>query len=572
MFSKWFARSRQRRPFRLPIPSVRLVLEELEPRLAPSLTPISVLSFHNDNASTGQNLLETTLTPADVNSASFGKLFSAPVDGQVYAQPLYMSALSIAGGTHNVVFVATEHDSLYAFDADSGAQLWKDSFLTSGLPGATITTVPSSDVGTTDLSPEIGITATPVIDPSTNILYVEAKTKEVVGSVTHYVQRLHAINIFDGTEQLGGPVVIADTTFNGSTYGYISGPTVNGTGDGSVNGKITFNALRQLVRPGLTLDNGVIYMGSASHGDNGPYHGWVLGYSEANLSLVAAFNTTPNGGLGGIWQAGDKITTDAGGDLYFETGNGTFETTLNAAGLPNQGDYGDSFLRLTVDPSSTSGNQNGNPNGFGLKVVDYFTPDNQSNLNSEDLDLGSGGPLILPDSVGSTAHPHLLVGAGKEGTIYLIDRDNMGHYNSSTNNIVQTLSGAISGSFGGAAFYNGTVYYVGTAIQAAPTTTARPLRSATACSTPRRRPRRPRNLRVPGFDAQHFRQRQPATPSSGTWIGAPTSCAPMMPAITAPSCTPVPRPAAAIPWAPWSSSPCLRSPMAMFTSAPPMPW
>jgi hypothetical protein len=439
---------------------VDLGLEELETRALPSA---SVLTYHNDNAGTGQNLSETVLTTANVNATDFGKLFSKAVDGNVYAQPLYVPALTIAGmGTHNVVFVATEHDSLYAIDANDGAVLWKDSFLTSGLAGATVTTVPSAEVGASDnIAPEIGITATPVIDPATNILYVEAKSKEVVGAVTHYVQRLHAVNIADGSEALGGPALIADTIFDGSNYTYVSGPTVDGTGDGSVAGKITFNALRQLVRVGLTLVDGTVYLGSGSHGDNGPFHGWVLGYGASDLSLTAAFNTTPNGGLGGIWQAGGKLAADAQGDLYFETGNGTFDTTLGADGLPVNGSYGDSFLRLTVDPDSSSGNQNGNPNGFGLKVVDYFTPFNEQALNAVDLDLGSGAPLLLPDSAGSAAHPHLLVGSGKEGKIYLIDRDQMGGFSPSGDNVVQTVAGAISGSFDTPAFFNGRLFYTG---------------------------------------------------------------------------------------------------------------
>ena len=226
----------------------RLQLETLESRLSPS---VNMLTYHNDNSSTGQNLAETALTPANVNSTSFGKQFTTYVNGQVYAQPLYMAAVTIttgtSPGTHNVVFVATEHDYVYAIDADSGQILWQDSFVN---PAAGITPVPNSDTNTNDLSPEIGITSTPVIDPSTGTLYLTAKTKEIVGSNTHYIYRLHALSIADGSEKFGGPVVIGDTISNDlSTYTFVSGPSVNGVGDGSVNGVVTFNALRQLQRP-----------------------------------------------------------------------------------------------------------------------------------------------------------------------------------------------------------------------------------------------------------------------------------------------------------------------------------
>ena len=253
----------------------------------------------------------------------------------------------------------------------------------------------------------------------------------MTGGNSHYLHWLQALDVGSGAAKPGGPVVIADSI--GDTY--VSGPAVNGTGQNPSNapaGKVAFDSLRQMARPGLTLANGSVYLAYASHGDNTPYHGWVLGYSAANLAPTAAFNTTPNGGLGGIWQGGAALAVDPAGNLYLETGNGTFETTLNSAGFPSNGDFGDSFLKLAVDPTSTPSNQNGNLNGWGLKVADYFTPFNQSSLNSADLDLGSGGPFLLPDSAGSTAHPHLLVGSGKEGRIYLIDRDNMGHFNSTT--------------------------------------------------------------------------------------------------------------------------------------------
>jgi hypothetical protein len=437
------------------------VVEELESRLAPSA---NVLHYHNDNGNTGQNLIETSLTPANVNSTNFGKMFATAVDGQVYAQPLVLTGVNITTGsqqgTHDVVFVATEHDSLYAIDANSGSVLWHDALLPSRY-GGTVTTVPSGDINSSDLTPEIGITATPVIDQGTGTIYLEEKTKEVTGGNSHYLHWLQALDVGSGAAKFGGPVLIADSL--GDTY--VGGPAVNGTGQnpgGAPTGKVAFDSLRQMDRPGLALANGSVYLAYASHGDNQPYHGWILGYSASTLAPTAVFNTTPNGGLGGIWQSGTAIAADSGGNLYVETGNGTFDTTLNGSGFPASGDFGDAFLKIAVDPSSSAGNQNGNPNGWGLKVVDYFTPFNQANLNNGDVDLGSGGPFLLPDSAGSTGHPHLLVGAGKEGRIYLIDRDNMGHFSSSTDNVVQELPAVtISGSFGTGAYFNGQIYYVG---------------------------------------------------------------------------------------------------------------
>jgi hypothetical protein len=433
-------------------------LEELENRLLPS---VNVLTYHNDNSSTGQNLNETVLTPSNVNAGSFGKLFTTPLDGQVYAQPLLLTGVNITTGsqqgTHDVIYVATEHDSVYALDAHSGAVLWQDSFIN---PAGGVTTVPSTDVGSGDLSPEIGITGTPVIDPTTGALYVDAKTKETgSGGSTHYVFRLHALDLSTGAEKFGGPAIIADTAFDGTNYSYVSGPAVNGTGDGSVGGQVTLNALRQHQRPGLTLVNGTVYLAFASHGDNGPYHGWVLGYNAHTLALTAAFNTTPNGGLGGIWQSGGRIAADAQGNLYVMTGNGTFDTTLNVNGFPASADYGDSFLKLAPDPASSPTSQNAN--GWGLKVADYFTPSDQQNLSQADADVGSGGPLLLPDSAGSASVPHLLVGAGKQGTIFLLNRDNLGKFDATTDHVVQEVAGAVTMAFDTPAFFNRTLYYAG---------------------------------------------------------------------------------------------------------------
>jgi fibronectin type 3 domain-containing protein len=482
-FNRLRKQIRGRAPRRHPRPA----FEELEPRV---LLAVNVLTYHYDNASTGLNANETLLTPNNVKPTNFGKLFSTPVDGQVYAEPLYMAGVSItvggSQGSHNVVFVATEHDSLYAIDADTGFVLWQDSFLAGPYlpPEATVTTVPSGDVNSSDLTPEIGITSTPVIDPNTNTIYLTAKTKEVYSGNTHYVYRLHALDVSSGAEKFGGPVVIADTISNDlSHYTYVSGPYVNGTGDGrvdnsttldggntTVDGTVVFNALRQLQRPGLTLANGSVHLAFASHGDNGPYHGWILGYSVPatngagqTVQLSAVFNTTPNGGLGGVWQSGGRVAADAQGNLFFETGNGTFDTTLNGQGLPVNGDYGDSFVKLAVDQTTSQTNQG--TNGWGLKVVDYFTPFNQQGLNDGDTDLGSGAPLLLPDSAdyvdGNGVSHQLLVGGGKEGWLYVIDRNNMGHFDPNTDHVLQELPGAINGVLDTPAFFNNTVYYVG---------------------------------------------------------------------------------------------------------------
>ncbi len=392
---------------------------------------VNVLTYHNDNARTGQNLNETTLTPANVNSNSFGRLFSYAVDGQVYAQPLYVANVGITNkGTHNVVFVATEHDSVYAFDADTNAgsnaaPLWQTSFIN---PASGVTTVPNSDTSSTDISPEIGISSTPVIDANTRTLYVEAKTKEVVGQINSYIHRLHALDLGSGAEKFGGPVVI--------------GASVPGTGDGNDGaGHVPFDGLHHVNRPALLLLNGVVYIAYASHGDTSPFHGWVFGYAAQTLQRQAVFNTTPNGGLGGIWQGGGGLAADLAGNMYCMTGNGTF--------TPTNGSYGDSFLKLTLSRSN-------------LTLVDYFTPFNQQSLSDRDQDLGSGGVVVLPDAVGSLAHPHLLVGAGKEGKIYLLDRDNLGHFNPTNDDqIVQTVTQAIYNCFDTPAYFNNTLYYIG---------------------------------------------------------------------------------------------------------------
>jgi PKD repeat protein len=394
--------------------------------------PVSVLTYHNDNARTGRNTNETVLTLGNVNTNNFGLLFTYGVDGYVYAQPLVLANVAIpSNGVHNVVYVATEHDSVYAFDADSNAgsnavPLWQVSFLN---PSAGITSVPGTDVNCGDLVPEVGITSTPVIDPSTGTIYVEAKTEEVASGVTNYVHRLHALDVATGSEKFGGPALIQSS--------------VPGTGDGNDGlGNVPFDPLTQFTRTGLLLNSGVVYFGYAAHCDIHPYHGWLFGYDAATLATNSLFNSTPNGVAGGFWESGGGPASDADGNLYLATGNGTFD--------PTNSNYGDSLLRLSTSNS--------------LVVADYFTPYNQQDLFDHDNDLGSGGVLLLPDEAGSVAHPHLAVCAGKEGTVYLVDRDNMGTFNAADDTqIVQSLPGAAGqGCFDTPAYFNNTLYYVGT--------------------------------------------------------------------------------------------------------------
>ncbi len=387
-------------------------------------------TYHNDRFRSGHNLLETVLGPGNVKPATFGKLFSYPLDGLTFASPLYVANVRVPGkGFHNLVYVATEHDSVYAFDADGrrSTPIWHRSFID---PAHGVTTVPASDTEETgDIPIEIGITSTPVIDPGTHTLYVVAKTKEVVsGQPANYVFRLHALDIATGAEKLGGPTVIT--------------ATVPGTGLGSQGGQLPFNSLRQNQRTGLLLAKGVVYFGFSSHGDREPFHGWVMGYDATTLDQVMAYCSTPDGNDGGIWMNGDGIATDATGSLFFITGDGD----LNAHTGGN--DYGDSFVRIS-------------PGGVAR---DFFAPSVQSDLDAADLDLGSGGVLLLPKQAGP--HPYEMVSAGKNGTIYLVDRTDMGSFDETTDHVVQELvniftekTGIVGGNFSSPVFFNGRVYF-----------------------------------------------------------------------------------------------------------------
>ena len=445
----------------------RSLYEMLEAR---QLLSASVTSFHYDQSSSGSNPNETVLTPTTVNPTDFGKLATTPLDGQVYAQPLYVPGVNITvgptQGVHDVIFAATEHDSVYGIDADTGVALWQASFIN---PSEGVTAVPAADVSSTDISPEYGITGTPVIDSSTNSLYVVAYTKEVRADGPHYVYRLHALDLSNGAEKFGGSLLIADTLASGPvtgnnagaglSYSFVAGPAVHGIGSGSVNGQVTFNALWQLQRPGLALDNGNVYIAFGSHGSLATAHGWVLSVDAQHMTLNGVLNTTPNGSLGTIWQSGNAITVDSDGNLFVSTGNGDFDTNLNGQGFPTNGNYGDSVLKIARDPSTGPSNQN--VNGWGLKVADYFTPHNQATLGYNNIDLGSGGLILLPSQYGSAAHPNLLLTGGKQGVLYLVDRDNMGKYNPTTDQVVQVIVGLISRSNATPAEINNDLYLGG---------------------------------------------------------------------------------------------------------------
>ncbi len=405
---------------------------------------VDVITYHYDNSRSGLNLNETALTPANVNSTQFGKKGEFAVDGKVDAQPLYLSQVTIGGQKKNVVYVATEHGSVYAFDADSingitSTFLWKTTTLGTGE-----TTSDTRNCG--QVSPEIGITATPVIDRARNAIYVVAMSKNSSGN---YFQRLHALDLTTGQELFSGPQTIIGT--------------YPGTGDNSTGGNVVFDPKQYKERPGLLQINGTIYTTWSSHCDIRPYTSWVIAFSADTLAQTSVLNLTPNGNDGGIWMSGTAPAADSSGNLFFIIGNGTFDTTLNASGFPVNGDCGNCFVKL-----STAG---------GLKLADYFTPHNTVSESNADQDFGSGGGIVLvdvKDSGGNTRH--LSVGAGKDALIYVVDRDSMGKFNANTDQIYQEISGQLGGAvFSMPAFFNNTIYYgaVGDVLKAFPVAGAR---------------------------------------------------------------------------------------------------
>jgi hypothetical protein len=395
----------------------------------------------NDNSRSGQNLQETILTPSNVVVSKFGKIFSFPTDGHVLAQSLYVANVNIpsplngSAGYHNVLYIGTNNDSVYAYDADGkvpAGPLWHDSFI----DPPSIIPVPGTCVNWTS---QEGIMATPVIDPTTNTMYVVVRTlEETTGGCTgNYVQRLHALDITTGEEKFGGPVVIQGS--------------VPGTGAGGVDGVVSYSPQWENVRPGLLLSqsasekDSVVYVAAASLNDTLPYHGWLMGYDSKTLDLKYLNCTSPDGEGAGIWQMGAGLTADANGNLYVQTGNGTFDDV---------NDYGETVEKFT-------------PNNGQLTLSDSYTPENFPLLNQQDWDVSAAGLLLLPDQPGN--YPHEMVGGGKEGTIYVMDRDNLGGYSPNGNNIVQYIVGAIKastpgqvhGMWGAPSYFQGNVYIVG---------------------------------------------------------------------------------------------------------------
>ena len=394
--------------------------------LTPTARSQDVLTYHNNNSRTGLDNQESILTLANVNFNTFGLLFIAPADGKVDAEPLYLSSVSVSGATHNLLIVATENDTVYAYDADTGAKLWQ---ITTLLPGE----VASDNLGCTLVEPTIGITSTPVItrpakgDP---VIYVVAMSKDTSGN---YYQRLHALDATSGAELYGGPATI--------TAQY------PGTGDNSSGGFVIFDPEQYVERASLLLVNNTVYLAWASHCDSRPYTGWVMGYNATTLAQTTVLNLTPNASRGAVWNSGGGMAADAKGNIFLSQANGVFDTTLNAGGFPDEGDYGNALLRL-----STTG---------GLAVDDYWVMYNQSVENPHDSDLGSGGTVLVTEKDSTGKIWDLAIGAGKDKNVYIVNRNDLGKYNSTKNNIYQELTEVVEPIFSTPAVFNNSVYYCG---------------------------------------------------------------------------------------------------------------
>jgi hypothetical protein len=436
-FSNWGFTSLPLKPAALVLCLLSLALPLISCSLAdsgssnpttPPTAAVDVLTFHNDNARTGQYLTETILNPKNVHTPSFGKVAFFTVDGKVDGQPLYLSNVTVPGkGVRSVLYVVTEHDSVFAFDAETGAYLWTVSLLPAG-------ETPSDTRGCDEaVGPEIGITSTPVIDRTkgpNGAIYVVAMSKSSSGN---YFQRLHALDVGSGAELFGGPVAIT------ATY--------PGSGDNSSGGSVTFDPAMYKDRAALLLVNGVVYTTWAAHCDQRPYTGWIIGYDAATLAQASVLNVTPNGSGGGIWMSGSGPAADDDGNIYLLDGNGTFDTTLDVNGFPATGNFGNGFLKL-----STQG---------GLAVSDYFEMADQQQQNDGDKDLGSGGVILIPDQTDDSGKVRrLALGAGKASHFYMVDRDSMGKFNPSADSSYQHETALFSGRvYSTPAFFNGTVYY-----------------------------------------------------------------------------------------------------------------
>jgi len=375
---------------------------------------VNVLTQHNDNTRAGFNSHETVLTTSNVNSTQFGKLFSLTVDDEVFAQPLVYSGLTINGTSHNVLFIATVNNSVYAFDGATGVLYWKKNFTPAGLR----TPIPSDMNSSwcnpyTDYLSNIGIVGTPVIDSASNTMYFVARATD--GS--KFYQYLHAINLATGSDHAGSPVLIA--------------ASVPGTGDGNVNGVVSFDPQRNNQRQGLALVNGIVYIAWSSHCDWNPYHGWILGYNKTTLQQQIVYNDTPNGEAGGLWQSGMGIAADAQGNLYETSGNGTVGDDLYTSS-----DNGTTPSLTNTNPSDLSNRGESaiklTPTGSTLKVSSFFTPNSYYNMDENDLDYGVMGTFLIPGS------NYYLTGC-KDGNLYLVNKDNMGGYNTSSNQVQQTI-------------------------------------------------------------------------------------------------------------------------------------